>query len=831
MQHKNSSHVIRDLNEGWQFRQSGKKDWYPATVPGCVHLDLLNNKLIDDPFYRDNETKVQWIENENWDYQLVFDAPPEVFQKKQIQLIFEGLDTYTTVILNGKPIIAADNMYRPWPADVKSLLRVKQNLLQVYFRSPIREILPRIDKLSVKLPAVSDPSKATSPYTRKAPYHFGWDWGPRLVTSGIWQSVKCEAWDHFKIADQKIILKEINKKKALLEISTEVLSEIEQKAILQITDDEHQIAEQEEIWLGIGSNFLVKNVEVKNPELWWPSGYGEQRLYNFQTEISIGKEIVSHLKRIGLRTLELKREDDQWGESFTFVVNGVPMFAKGADWIPSDNFTMRVSAEKYRYLLTSAVRANMNMLRVWGGGIYEADAFYDLCDELGILIWQDFMFSCALYPGDEKFLNSVEEEAFYQVRRLRHHPCIALWCGNNEIEMGWHSWGWQQKFPFNMWEDYLRLFHGVLPKVCQAEDPTRIYWASSPASDADAIYNPNDSTRGDTHYWGVWHGQEPFDFYKKHLPRFISEYGFQSFPESDSVDQFTKKEDHDILSPVMLNHQKSLNGNPRIKEYMEKYFVVPNEFYHFLWLSQVLQAEGIKIGAEHFRRIRPRCMGSIYWQLNDCWPVASWSSIDYYGRWKALHYYARRFYAPVLISPNEENGIIQFYVISDKREAINAQLQIRLMDFEGAILANWDRQIVIRPYESAVYFSLEKSKLSPGIDPRETLLYCGVENDGKLISENTVFFARQKDLKLPLPEIDMAIAKDDLGFQLSLVSKNLARAVILKIKNCDGHLVDNFFDLYPGITRTVRFLTQSKISEVDFKKRISYLTLHELMER
>jgi len=825
-----SRRLVDLMSKDWQFRQAGKSDWYPANIPGCVHLDLLHNNLIEDPFYRDNETKIQWIENEDWEYRLIFDISSDILNKMHIQLNFEGLDTYTTVTINGQKIIDADNMFRCWQAEIKSLLKEKHNELIVHFRSPIKEILPKIEKLSHKLPAASDSTIGTSPYTRKAPYQYGWDWGPRLVTSGIWQQVRIEAWDTVKIVDQQIIIKNLNKSRARLEIETEVLSNLPGKALLKIFVDRNKFEVNESIHLKPGLNSFKFEVEMIDPEIWWPNGYGEQPLYTITTELSIEKEYDELSKRIGIRTLELKQQQDKWGESFTFVVNDVPIFAKGANWIPADSFPPRVSEEKYHYLLSSAVQSNMNMIRVWGGGIYESDIFYDICDELGILIWQDFMFSCALYPGDEKFLNSTQEEAIYQVSRLRHHPCIALWCGNNEIEMGWRDWGFQEKMPAFMWEDYLKLFHQVLPEVCEKEDPTRKYWPSSPASDTISVIHPNEATHGDTHYWGVWHGQEPFHFYEKHFPRFISEYGFQSFPEPESVKKFAAKEDHDIFSPVMLIHQKNKRGNAIIKDYLEKNYSVPKDFNHFLLLSQLLQAEGIKIGAEHFRRIQPRCMGSLYWQLNDCWPVASWASIDYYDRWKALHYYAKRFYAPILISSSLENDVYKFYIVSDSSEPLTAQLQIRLMSFSGEVYSLCKKNLQIRPRESSVYHSIPQSDIYRLANIKETFIYCTLNSDEKLIAESAFYFESPKNLKLTQSAINFKIEKNGSGFLISLFSKNLVRSVILKADGIDGYFEDNFFDLYPGQTRTVCFITDVDFREEDFKNAFSFLTLFDLME-
>ncbi len=821
-----------ELTNGWQFRQAGQSQWRSATVPGCVHLDLFNHRLIDDPFFRDNELKVQWIEDQDWEYQLEFDIPTEFLAKQHLHLVFEGLDTYATVRLNGQIIIDADNMYRPWAAEVRSLIKPTRNLVQVYFRSPIQKLLPEIEKLGEPLPAANERKVATSPYARKAPYHYGWDWGPRLVTSGIWQPVTLQAWDYAKITDQRIAIVELNEARALLEFTTEVIADFERSATIKILDEVHQITKRFPIELTPGTNRFVHHLQIDHPQLWWPNGYGGQPLYTFHTELEIDHTIVNQItRRIGLRQLELLREPDQWGESFALIVNNVPIYAKGADWIPADSFPMRVAPEKYRYLLTSAAGANMNMLRVWGGGIYEADLFYDLCDELGILVWQDFMFSCALYPGDERFLDSVRQEATYQVRRLRHHPCIALWCGNNEIEMGWHDWGWQEKYSADLWEDYLKLFHGVLPDVCHKEDPSRTYWPSSPASDLDAIFDPNDMRRGDTHYWGVWHKHEPFEQYQHHLPRFITEYGFQSFPAPETISQFTAPEDADIFSPVMILHQKHPEGNQVIHRYMDQYFVVPKDFEHFVWLSQILQAEGIKLGAEHFRRIRPRCMGSLYWQLNDCWPVASWSSIDYFGRYKALHYYAKRFYAPVLLAPKFEHGAYHFYIISDLPDPIAANLFIQLLNFDGTIRFSESTSVQIQPYSSAVYHSIPKADLDPKIDPSRSVIYCSLsDNESKTLSENALYFDWPKKLKLPQPSIQYEISGNGNKFSITLASTNLARSVILQASGVPGAFSDNFFDLYPNQPRHVTFNPSRPVDEKEFQASLRIVTLFDLME-
>ena len=657
------------LHTGWKFRQVGKTDWYPAEVPGCVHTDLLKNKLIDDPFFRDNEQKLQWIGKTDWEYQTSFNVGPDILKQQHVELVFAGLDTYAQVFLNESPLFEANNMFREWRIDAKSLLRPGENILRIHFRSPINEVLPLMAKINYQLPSPNDQGEKTSPYTRKAPYQFGWDWGPRFVTSGLWKSVALEAWDAARIENFHIVQKEIRNGVARLTAEVEVLASSETAATVLV---DNQTTRSPVVTstsqTQAGSRIAVQlDLVVNNPSLWWPNGMGKQPLYKFQARLVRGGELLDQsATRIGLRTLELRQKPDSWGKSFEFVINGVPVFAKGGNWIPADIFPSRITRDRYRQLIESVRDTNMNMLRVWGGGIYESDDFYELCDEMGIMVWQDFMFACSMYPGDREFLENVRQEAVDTVKRLRNHPSIVLWCGNNEVETAWVHWGWKQNLPAKLWDDYKAIFHDVLPSVCAEFDPSRPYWPSSPSSNLE---DDADSQKiGDVHYWGVWHFALPFTDYEKQLPRFMSEYGFQSFPQIETVNTYTLPEDRDIQSPVMLAHQKHPRGNQLIREYMLREYPQPKDFESFLYVSQVLQAEGIKVGAEHFRRIMPRNMGSLYWQINDCWPVASWSSIDYFGRWKALQYYARRFYDELLISPHEADGKINIHLVSDRQK-------------------------------------------------------------------------------------------------------------------------------------------------------------------
>ncbi|HWW75419.1 MAG TPA: glycoside hydrolase family 2 TIM barrel-domain containing protein, partial [Pyrinomonadaceae bacterium] len=671
--------------------------------------------------------------------------------------------TYATVFLNERPLLEADNMFRTWRVDVKTALREGRNTLRVVFRSPINEVLPRMKALGYELPAVNDQGEKTSPHTRKAPYQYGWDWGPRFVTCGVWKPVRLEAWDDARLADLHVLQNHLGKDAAQLTAEVEVESSGSSDAVVVVEDAaDRRVAARQTVKLSPGANRFAVKLSIPNPQLWWPAGLGGQKLYTLRARLFTGgddKRPTDELStRVGLRTLELRQQPDAEGKSFTFVVNGVPVFAKGANWVPADSFPTRVTRARYRQLIQSARDANMNMLRVWGGGFYEADDFYELCDELGILVWQDFMFACSMYPGDEKFLASVRAEAEDNVRRLRNHPSVALWVGNNEVETAWQHWGWKQNLPAKLWDDYMKIFHGVLPEVVAALDPSRTYWPSSPSSNLE---EDSDSQRmGDVHYWEVWHASKPFDYYERQHPRFMSEYGFQSFPNVETVNAYTLPSDHDIQSPVMLAHQKHPRGNQLIREYMLRDFPEPKDFESFLYASQVLQAEGIKVGAEHLRRIMPHNMGSLYWQLDDCWPVASWSSVDYFGRWKALQYYARRFYAPVLLSPHVEGDEVKLYIVSDENRMSHdyALLRVQLLDFEGRVLSETKETVNVSPLTSKVYRSIPVAQLLKGQDPSKVFLYCELLNEGLPFASNTLFFRPFKELSLAAPNVSTEVS-------------------------------------------------------------------------
>lgn len=814
------------INSGWQFRETNKTEWHPATVPGSVHTDLLTNQIIDDPFYRDNEEKQQWIGKTDWEYRTTFKVAQQTLDHKNLELVFEGLDTYADVYLNEKLLLKADNMFRTWRVNCTGELKPGDNTLRISFRSPINEVLPLMAKMSYQLPAGNDQGEKTSPHTRKAPYQFGWDWGPRFVTSGIWRPVSLEAWDSARVTDFYVAQNQVSKEQASLTAQLDIDSAIATDAELIIEDVGHKIvAAKRTVKLAPGPNHFTLDFVISKPALWWPNGLGDHPIYSFKSRLMIRNQLTDQASvRTGLRSLEVRRESDSWGQSFTFIINGVPVFAKGANWIPADSFPTRITTEKYRWLLKSAADANMNMLRVWGGGIYETDDFYNTCDELGILVWQDFMFACSMYPGNQEFLDNVRAEAEDNVRRLRNHPSIALWSGNNEIEGAWFNWGWKQSLPSSVWDDYQKIFDGVLKDVCAALDPTRLYWPSSPHGGLPD--DPNSLKSGDTHSWKVWHFAAPFTDYQKEFPRFMSEYGFQSFPQIETVESYALANEREIQSPVMMAHQRHPRGNQLIKEYMLREYPEPKDFESFLYVSQVLQAEGIKVGAEHLRRIMPRNMGSLYWQLDDCWPVASWSSIDYFGRWKALQYYAKRFYSPVLLSPHLEGQDLNFYVVSDLMQPTPGFINVELRDLDGTKVVSFKRDVTVAPLQSQSYFTLSLKSLLQGRDPKSLMIYSELVGGGKVISSNEYFFEPFKSLSLPVPQITLTVSPARNGFKITLTTDKLAKAVYLSSKS-DGFFSDNYFDLFPDKPVELEFRTRLNVPLGEFREQLKVRSMKD----
>jgi len=828
---RNSSSVINyQLNNNWEFKQTDSTNWFKATVPGCVHTDLLNNNLIPDPFYGTNEKKLQWIGKTDWDYQTTFDVPQDIFNKKNIDLVFEGLDTYADVYLNGSLILSANNMFREWILPVKPLLRETNNKIVIHFKNVFEVDIPKLETAPFQLldqPNNDQSDTMLAMYSRKAQYEFGWDWGPRFITCGIWRNVFLRGWDEFKIENVQVIQKNVSVKKADLNCFINVSSDGNKNVSFNVEVDGKKYAEGNFL-LKKGANKIPINFEILKPNLWWTNGLGSHYLYNLHFVVkSEDGQFDSNSQRIGIRSLEVVRQNDQYGESFFVKLNGVPVFMKGANYIPQDNFLNRVSPDRYRHIIKSAVVAHMNILRVWGGGIYENNNFYDLCDSNGILVWQEFMFACAMYPSDPAFLNNVKEEAIQNVIRLRNHPCIALFCGNNEDVVGWYQWGQKEKYPKNIQDEFEgdmhELYQVLLPSVVEQYDAGTYYHYTSPS----AGFNNFPPSVGDIHYWGVWHGKEPFDTFNSNIARFVSEYGFQSYPEINTIKKFASPQDMEIHSDVMLSHQKCLADNRKDKEYgnrliqwyMERQFKQPLNFSMYVYVSQVLQAEGDKIAIEAHRRNMPFCMGSMYWQIDDCWPVASWSSIDYYGNWKALHYYVKRAYKTFLISTEMKNDSLNFYVISDSLSDIKAQLEIKLLNLGGDILFRKSFPIDVKANTSFNYIQLGKNEFE-NLDPSKMFLKIELTSNLKTLAKNSFFFSQPKNLDLEKPDIKVTAVKNSEGYELKLSTNTLAKDVFLSFDKYDGFFTDNYFDLIPGETKTIEFHTGKNIDDVVNKLKV-----------
>jgi len=781
----------------WEFREQGA-EWLPATIPGFVHLDLFDNNLIEDPFYRDNENKLQWIEEKSWEYKTEFALDSEFLKNKSIALNFSGIDTYADVYLNDSLITTCDNFFVEHSIELSSLLKFNNELIFV-LKPTVEYALQMSENASFNLPGEE------RVYVRKPQFHFGWDWGPKLIGGGITEEVKLVASNTAQISDFYVSTISIS------DSVTKMRLEIE---ISNLDDNDYSIELLGETY-SVESKTTHIDFALVNPELWRPLGYGAQNFQNLQVNLlnNDGDVIDQINEQYAIRQIDLIQEEDELGKGFKFQVNRQDVYAKGANWIPLDFFHTRVDSNQYRKALIDAADANMNMLRVWGGGIYESDYFYDLCDSLGILVWQDFMFACAMYPGDDKFMESVEIEATQQIKRLRKHPSIALWCGNNENSEGWNRWGWQadrgEEEINSIWTDYQNLFNKLLPNLVDSLTNTA-YWESSPQ------YGRGDAKHqftGDAHYWGVWHDAEPFANFETKVPRFMSEYGLQSFPDMETLELFALEEDLDTESKVMKTHQKHPRGNSLITEYMLRDYKEPADFESFVYLSQILQADGMRIGIEAHRRAKPYNMGTLYWQFNDCWPSVSWSSRDYYGNWKALHYTVKNSYEDLLISIVQSTDSLFIYTVNDKSETVEYDLLVEHVDYQGGTLKA-NAFVVDVPAASS---TLQKSIALNDylyIDSIQNSSYLDVQLllNGEVKARKLHHFVKTRDMDLPYTGISYKVEKDSLGFVLELFSDAFMKDVMINSLH-DGRFEDNYFDLPANEHRRIRFYNDYPMEE------------------
>ena len=789
------------LNGAWQLCQAGENmPVYPARVPGSVYHDLLTCGAMEDPFYRDNEMKALALMENDYVYSRRFDVPEAFLTGDRVLLRAEGLDTLADITVNGQPVGRADNMHRIWEFDVKNVLRAGENEIRVLFHSPTKFIREAYEKSPMD---GSSDAMVGFPLLRKAHCMFGWDWGPRLPDMGIWRDIKLLRIDSARIGDVYVTQTHENGR-----VICHVRTRLEQWSGENLRIQATITAPDGKVFSGEGADC---DIEIADPRLWWPSGYGEQPLYTVAVFLrDEAAELDSWQRRIGLRTLTVKREKDQWGESFCHRVNGVDIFAMGADYIPEDNLLPRVNPERSRRLLSDAKAAHINMIRVWGGGYYPDDFFYDLCDELGLLVWQDFMFACAVYDLTPAFEQNIRAEFVDNIRRLRHHASLALWCGNNEMEMFVDRGLWVTRK--KQAADYIKMYEYILPQVLGQEDPQTFYWPASPSS-GGSFDEPNDENRGDVHYWDVWHGRKPFTDYRNYHFRYASEFGFQAFPCMETIRSFTLPEDRNVYSYVMEKHQRNASANGVLASYLSQTYLYPSTLELFVYASQLLQGQAIQYGVEHWRRNRGRCMGAVIWQLNDCWPVISWASIDYYGRWKALHYYAKRFFSPVLISCKEEGVLSQNSNVNAEPFSLKKAAQLNVSNETMQPFAGTARWSLRRPDASVIVegaFPVQVPALSAIWLPEQDFsdqdtygcyyAYSLEDAEGNPVGEGTVLFCAPKHFHFADPGLTARLEGDTVVVRASAY----ARSVEIDC-GADVVLEDNYFDMNGG-ERRVRVL-------------------------
>jgi beta-mannosidase len=791
---------IQPLTGDWKFRQIGAIEWLPAKVPGSVHTDLMASGGIPDPFVADNEKRVQWVAESDWEYRTSFTCTGGLLSEEKVLLVCDGLDTLATVVLNGHELGHTENMFRQYQWEVKHLLNTKgDNDLTITFFSPVKYAA---EQQAIRpLPGVPQAIPGGS-HLRKSPYQFGWDWGPQLPPIGIWKEVRLEGYSEARLSEVHLRQNHTSGQVTVeIRVAIEHWGDTPLTTAIRITIPDDEILEKK---ASISkTNEVVVKVQIPKPELWWPNGYGGQPLY--QVEVSLMRSVTSkmglldrHRYQIGLRTIELRQQEDQWGRSFVFVVNGVPIFAKGSNWAPADSFPTRITDEYLEGLIRSAAETHQNMLRVWGGGFYEEERFYDLCDGYGILVWQEFIFSCSIYPLDvPDFMDNVRVEVIENIRRLRHRASLALWCGNNEMEWGWVDWNWNRPELQDLKLAYDQFFHHTLSEWCQAEDPDHSYWPSSPSSDTP-FHDPNGQRQGDSHYWDVWHGRKPFTSYRDQYPRFMSEFGFQALPPMATIRTYADESEWNMTSYIMEQHQKNASGNSLMVGQMLDTFRLPNDFVSLVYLSMALQAEGIRYGVEHWRRHPDRVAGTLYWQLNDCWPVASWSSLDYFGRWKALHYAARHFYAPLMLSIEDKPPEQEIYVSNDLLEPWEGIVNWSLETLDGEALTQGKAPFKAAPQAATHICKLDFTDRISDEKIRSLVFIAELWQGDRFISRQIAGFVPIKHLSLADPAITVNLRSEGGQLNIELSSHSLALLVEVSLAGTDVVFSDNYFNLPAG---------------------------------
>jgi len=811
-----------NLNGSWQFRAVDRyrtlppkfrsvTRWMKGRVPGTVHTDLLANKKIPDPFYRLNESEVQWIDSQQWQYRRDFRMPRHFLKSRRIELVAEGLDTYAAISVNGKRIGATSNMFIGHRLDLTGRLHTGKNRIEIFFDAPeIRS--KRIEQKHGKLNVSHGHHRI---YVRKAQYSFGWDWGPKLTTSGIWRGISIEAIQDGRMDHPFVKVISTDDREAVLEVSVDIQRHLDEPLALRTTIlGEHCTLTR---FREVSKNREGFRIRIPDPELWWPNGSGGQPMYTALLSLSARDREVHRLEvPFAIRTIRLLEKRDREGKTFIVEVNGVRIFCKGADWIPCDTFLPRIAETTYMKLLTMARDAHMNMIRVWGGGIYEQDIFYEFCDRFGLMVWQDFMYACGEYPEESWFLKVARTEAESVVRRLRNHPSIVLWCGNNECE-----WMFCTEHPGKTPDDMkgAEIFRKILRQVCREQDGTRPYWRSSPFGSGF----PNAESNGNHHQWTVWSAWKDYHDYERDSARFVSEFGFQAAATLKTMKEVILASDRHIQSAVMEHHNKQIEGTERLIRFQAAHYRVGESFDRFVYKSQLVQAEALKCGVEHWRRRKFLTAGTLFWQLNDCWPVSSWAVIDSGLRPKAAYYFAKRFYAPVLVSFKRVKGGIEIWITSDLPEPITPHLVLTLRSFGGKPVWNKTLRSALRANSSRSVYMIRRASIT-GVDPSTHYLHAVVRDNGTTVAENRLFFAEPKHLRLPRARVSGTVRKTRNGLmELRLHSNKFAKSVCATIDDDDTTLSDNFVDIDPGETVSIPVASPLGISELNRKLTLGWL--------
>lgn len=799
------------LNGQWELAEAGNDRLCEVQVPGSVLSGLYGAGKIEDPFYRTNEDVTRELFRKDYEFSRTFVAAEDILKEEKIILVCEGLDTLADIYINGQKAGSADNMHRTWKLDVKEFLHSGENQIRIVFRSVFKYIEAYEYEDNKEIHYVPCGGMKGNQLIRKAHCMFGWDWGPQTIDAGIFRDIYLEAYSHPRIEDVKITQRHgdnavdvcttvavsgdaVDKCQVRVSIRKDMTSVCGNGHAVQETGDLEIYADGAVL---LNSNSVTLTGRIHNPKLWWPNGYGDQPLYKVKVELldEDGEVLETITKRIGLRTLTISQEKDLWGKEFAFCVNGVKIFAMGGNYIPEDCIYSRITPELQEYLLESCKRANFNCVRVWGGGYYPSDHFYDLCDEMGLIVWQDLMFACNVYDLTEEFEENITKEITENVKRLRHHASLGLWCGNNEMESAWDHWPEVQSESKYLRADYIKMFEHVVPKAVKAADSETFFWQSSPSS-GGCFDEPDDENRGDCHYWDVWHGQKPFTDYQKHYFRFCSEFGFQSFPCLKTVESFTEEKDRNIFSRVMENHQKNPAANGKILYYLSENFRYPENFRKLLYVSQILQGMAMKYGVDHWRRHRGRCMGTLYWQINDNWPVASWASIDYFGRWKALHYMAKKFYGPQAVSMCMDGDTMQVYLANESMEAQSYQVVFYVKNMECEILEKITGKGTVGVQESGQILTVDVS----GWEDKKYEIFLEAEvtlADGRVLRDVETLVP-YKYLELDKPEITAEVEEQDDAFVIHLKSSCFSPFTAVGFTDVDATLTDNFFHMTDG---------------------------------